>query len=308
MIVRPFLQIFSKRIFVVFVCLCPLVASSATEDAIFEKRSSVVMRMIGHEVLISAGDRDSRILPIEQIDCRLKIPFENEFAVDPATLVSIVNRVMTQTRLASNYIVEVEQCESKQVVHSFQMSSTMDPTQVPCSGRLLPKDCYSLFITLMDEPPAFATNNTTRTDGNLAGSLSAPDQAFSFKLVFLMVALFILISLIPFYFRQQKTVETDPNLFLIGASLFDKKNRSLSFGNNSVELSHKEAELLALLHSAANEPIAREVILQKVWGDEGDYVGRTLDVFVSKLRKKLESDEGVRIENVRGVGYRLVVG
>ena len=52
----------------------------------------------------------------------------------------------------------------------------------------------------------------------------------------------------------------------------------------------------------------REKILATVWGDEGDYVGRTLDVFVSKLRKKLEADANVRIVNIRGVGYRLVLG
>jgi len=48
--------------------------------------------------------------------------------------------------------------------------------------------------------------------------------------------------------------------------------------------------------------------LANVWGDQGDYVGRTLDVFISKLRKKLEADTNVRIVNIRGVGYKLVLG
>ena len=93
---------------------------------------------------------------------------------------------------------------------------------------------------------------------------------------------------------------------MIGASKFDQKNRALSFENNSVELSNKEAELLYLLCTAANTPVAREVILQNVWGDEGDYVGRTLDVYISKLRKKLEADTSVKIVNIRGIGYKLV--
>jgi DNA-binding response OmpR family regulator len=82
---------------------------------------------------------------------------------------------------------------------------------------------------------------------------------------------------------------------------------ALSFEDKSVELSSKEAELLSLLHNFANAPLEREVILQKVWGDEGDYVGRTLDVFISKLRKKLEADANVKIVNIRGVGYKLVM-
>jgi DNA-binding response OmpR family regulator len=54
-------------------------------------------------------------------------------------------------------------------------------------------------------------------------------------------------------------------------------------------------------------PVERDEILNKVWGDDGDYVGRTLDVFISKLRKKLEADACVKIVNIRGVGYKLVV-
>ena len=55
-----------------------------------------------------------------------------------------------------------------------------------------------------------------------------------------------------------------------------------------------------------NTTVERDVILNMVWGDEGDYVGRTLDVFISKLRKKLEADSSVKIVNIRGVGYKLV--
>jgi DNA-binding response OmpR family regulator len=65
--------------------------------------------------------------------------------------------------------------------------------------------------------------------------------------------------------------------------------------------------LLLLLHESANTTVAREVILNRVWGDNGNYVGRTLDVFISKLRKKLEADSGVKIVNTRGVGYKLLI-
>ena len=82
---------------------------------------------------------------------------------------------------------------------------------------------------------------------------------------------------------------------------------TLSTGQKTLELSNKETELLTLLHSHANEPMERSVLLEKVWGDEGNYVGRTLDVFISKLRKKLEADPSVKIVNIRGVGYKLIV-
>ena len=117
-----------------------------------------------------------------------------------------------------------------------------------------------------------------------------------------------LIAFIPFYYFRVKNNENDnPDLIAIGASRFDKKNMALSIADKRIELSHKEADLLSLLHSSANNPIDREVILKQVWGDQGHYVGRTLDVFISKLRKKLEADSTVKIVNIRGVGYKLVM-
>ena len=62
----------------------------------------------------------------------------------------------------------------------------------------------------------------------------------------------------------------------------------------SIELSSKETDLLFLLFSNENTTLEREHILNVVWGDEGDYVGRTLDGFISKLRKKLEADASVK--------------
>jgi DNA-binding response OmpR family regulator len=82
---------------------------------------------------------------------------------------------------------------------------------------------------------------------------------------------------------------------------------NLSFEDKIIELTSKEADLLFLLYSAANNTLERKVILNTVWGDEGDYVGRTLDVFISKLRKKLEADSNLKIVNIHGVGYKFVM-
>ncbi|MBT8195742.1 MAG: winged helix-turn-helix domain-containing protein, partial [Bacteroidia bacterium] len=69
----------------------------------------------------------------------------------------------------------------------------------------------------------------------------------------------------------------------------------------------KEADLLLLLYNSANTTVERETILIRVWGNDGDYVGRIMDVFISKLRKKLEADTSVKIVNIRGIGYKLVM-
>ncbi|MBL6447968.1 winged helix-turn-helix transcriptional regulator [Fulvivirga sp. 29W222] len=83
---------------------------------------------------------------------------------------------------------------------------------------------------------------------------------------------------------------------------------TLSHKYKTTELSGKEADLLYLLYSSENQTLKREYILKVVWGDEGDYVGRTLDVFISKLRKKLVADTSLKIINIRGIGYKFVIG
>ena len=107
--------------------------------------------------------------------------------------------------------------------------------------------------------------------------------------------------------KRNAPTEIDPNLIVLGQYRFDKRNAELILDQQRTKLTSKEADLLMVLYNAANTTIEREVILQRVWGDEGDYVGRTLDVFISKLRKKLEADPTVKIANARGVGYKLVV-
>ena len=302
--------------------MLPVIGNSNTEEVISEKRIGVAMRMIGHEVLLCLGDSESRIMPIEKIDEHYKIPFEFEFGFDPDDIISIIEGVIRKTKIATNYLVEVEQCETKGVVHSFEIGNAGYSDWTACGGRILPEDCYSLLITILDGMPPIANIHATESDSSsininfpseelsTAGSsliASETKELSLFKSAFLIIPFLFLVGFIGYFIKKKNPEDIDPNLILIGASQFDKRNMTLSFGNNSVELSHKEAELLSLLHTAANEPIEREVILQKVWGDEGDYVGRTLDVFISKLRKKLEADASVKIVNIRGVGYKLVM-
>ena len=79
------------------------------------------------------------------------------------------------------------------------------------------------------------------------------------------------------------------------------------FNNKKTELTGKETALLMLLYTNVNLVVEKDRILKDVWGDEGDYVGRTLDVYISKLRKKLEADPRLKIVNIRGIGYKFIV-
>ncbi len=301
MMFRIFDQSYQKLLLLFSACILPVTAIIATEDVIAEKRTGVAMRMIGHEVLMCVDDYESRIMPIEKVDDHYKISFEFDFGFDPEDIISIVESVMTETKISSNYLVEVERCENNAVVHSFEVGNAVYASLKACGGRILPKDCYNLLITLLDgtKPVEKSPDVMYLTSPNAAKSKS-------FESALLMVPLVILIGFIGYFITKKKPVDLDPNLIWVGASLFDKRNMTLSFGNKSIDLSNKEAELLTLLHKSANTPVERATILQRVWGDDGDYIGRTLDVFISKLRKKLEADESLKIVNIRGIGYKLV--
>ena len=275
------------------------------KEEIEEKEIAVAMRMIGHEVLLGLGDCDSRVLPIEKLDNQYRIPFEREFEFDPGEMVTIIDRVLADTRIAPKYLVEVEQFETKEIVHSFIEDNIANSSMIPCVGRHLPKDRYALLVTLLEGDEA--------TDQALMASTNDPSQQNTgtkesslFRTLLVILPILLFVGLMGYMNRRRNTDQSDPNLISIGASLFDQRNMALTFQDHKTELSNKEAALLSLLHTSANIPVERQVLLHRVWGDEGDYVGRTLDVFISKLRKKLEADASVRIVNIRGVGYKLV--
>lgn len=109
--------------------------------------------------------------------------------------------------------------------------------------------------------------------------------------------------------RSQNEVSNDDILeseFHIGAYHFDVTNYYLKGPETEKKLTKKEAEILKLLCKKMNTVIPKDLILNSVWGEDNYFVGRSLDVFISKLRKYLSDDERVQIENVHGVGLKLV--
>jgi two-component system, OmpR family, response regulator len=93
----------------------------------------------------------------------------------------------------------------------------------------------------------------------------------------------------------------------IGNLVCDFGNQQVRSGTNIIELTNKEAKLLKLFCANVNNVIPRDTIQKAIWEDEGYFVGRSMDVFISRLRKLLKDDPSVSIQNVHGVGYKLQV-
>ena len=103
--------------------------------------------------------------------------------------------------------------------------------------------------------------------------------------------------------KLQKTAE----ILKIGDYTFNFPKQILQFKNEThVQLTHREAHLLFHLIKNKNAVLDRSVILNKLWGNDDFFSARSMDVFISKLRKKLSKDENIQIINVRGFGYKLI--
>ncbi len=105
--------------------------------------------------------------------------------------------------------------------------------------------------------------------------------------------------------RELQTGTKD--IFEIGKFVFNAKLRTLTFGEDEKKLSPKEAQLLELLALNSNELISREMALKKIWGADDYFTARSMDVYITKLRKFLSEDPRLNIKNIHGAGFQLII-
>ena len=116
----------------------------------------------------------------------------------------------------------------------------------------------------------------------------------------------LLLKIDVFLKRKYITNAIETNTYTIGNYNFDYKNLELTGPNFHKTLTQKEADLLKLLWTNKNQVLKRGEILIKVWGEDDYFLGRSMDVFISRLRKYLENDDRIKIENVHGVGFKMI--
>lgn len=257
-----------------------------------EQHLQVALRDIGHRLLWYAGDSVSRVLPIEKIsELQYEISFQNTFAFEPEILVQLTQERLKETLPGAQYVVSVMDCSTEAVFFAFEINNRTDSALVPCGGRTQPKGCYRIHIEFLGKP--------------------TPDFAWGY------FALLVPIGLLGFWtLRKRRKTPDDtappadgPQGIAVGTLQFFPEKNKLYGGGAWVELSEKETKLLSLFLETPNQTVARAHLMKVLWEDEGTIViGRNLDVLVSKLRKKLQADEQIKITNVHAKGYKLVQG
>ena len=167
-------------------------------------------------------------------------------------------------------------------------------------GFSLGKDIRKINLTI---PIIYATAKGMMEDKTQAFELGGDDYITKpFRVEELLLRINALLK------RAAKDKEEEiADKFEIGDYFFDYTSQIISFKGQQQKLSTKEAELLRLLCLKKNDVLTREEALVKIWHDDNYFTGRSMDVFLSKLRKYLKEDPNVEIVNVHGKGYKLLV-
>jgi DNA-binding response OmpR family regulator len=106
---------------------------------------------------------------------------------------------------------------------------------------------------------------------------------------------------------ESRTMETSRNIYEIGKLNFDYNRQILKTPEDEQKLTSKESELLKMLCDNVNQVLDRSMALKKIWNDDSYFNARSMDVYVTKLRKYLKADPNIELINVHGVGFKMVV-
>jgi hypothetical protein len=272
-----------------FISLICVAFSMADSDDFDIARREVLLRRIGHEILLQSGDSTSRVLPVKKIaGNEYQISFENAFTFQPESLVNTTQRLLAKDPLASDYVVNVLNCANASVAYGYAISKNKKDDIVACIGRRQPIACY--MINIKFKP----TGIITAQNGYLLGSLT----------VLAFVGFIFLRSVKP---RKALPDSQHTGIFILGSMSFDAETRKLMINGKTIDLTRTETRVLRIFALSPNEAIERSRLQKEIWEDEGVIVGRSLDMFISKLRKKLEFDPNIKIAVIRGKGYKLEI-
>jgi DNA-binding winged helix-turn-helix (wHTH) protein len=249
----------------------------------------VALRDVGHKILLINQDSTSLVKPVLELENqKYQLSFQESVSIHPDSLVNIIKSSFQKSDLPKYYLTEVTQCKDGEVAYSYEMKEDVDKDIVPCGGRELHKDCYIVSVRFTQ-------------------SINSKNSSLNY-LFYMLIAAILALSFLLYNYRKKNSVKNNNEDYAsIGSFQFYPEQNKLVKQAEEISLSKKECELLAIFASQPNQIVKREDLMKQVWEDNGVIVGRSLDTYISKLRKKLQTDKSIKLTNVHGVGYKLEV-
>ncbi len=264
----------------------------------FNERVNLALRQTGHHLLILMDDHSSAIPPVKQLaENEFELRLESNFAYD--TLGVLLTNAFASFGIDESYQIAVKNCQTDELILGFNDQAFLSGTAT-CMGREQWSDCNNISVTF-PHLDSFGAG-----DKWLQIALGALSILLLLRLLFMRKKEEDIRKAVS---RDHATIKQDDGISVleIGNSQLDLNNQIFRQGTLQKELTFREAKLFHFFATHSNQLLQREQILDEVWGDEGVIVGRSLDVFVSRLRKVIADDISLKIKTVHGVGYRLEV-
>lgn len=292
--------------------------STPVQDRQASERINLALRRTTHLLLKLAGDSTSKIAPVKQSDDNSYI-VRLEYAFNYDSLPTFLQSSFDFYDIKEKYDVAVRDCSYAELILGYSSADFQQNKNVPCVGRTREAGCLNFSVTFRDPSvqTAFFPYFWLCLGGLL--TLTMGTAAYLFypfsqeKRPIFQVFQGISPNNSPNI--SQDSVPSTPThlavktnearLIHIGQTVFDTHKQTLLMGNNEQKLTFQEAQLLQLFCEHKNELLERAFILKAVWGDDGVLITRSVDVFVSRLRKLLKADESLKIVNVHNRGYRF---
>ncbi len=276
--------------FIGLVALILLGYQSDVPENHFDERVKIALRDAGNQLLLVNQDSTSLVKPILSLgDYRYELSFGTDLYVEPNELVQFINKSMATAKLPSDYITEVRECATREVAYSFQNSQNAIDTIVPCGGRDLPLSCYTIQVIFTKPQYEVIAYNHYPIYSLLLVGVIGMGFVYQFKA------------------KGANSTSEEDIYITLGNFKFYIEQQQLLHADSVIPLTQKECELLQIFSAQPNTIVKREFLIKTVWEDQGVFVGRSLDTYISKLRKKLARDPQIMLVNVHGVGYKLEV-
>jgi DNA-binding winged helix-turn-helix (wHTH) protein len=258
----------------------------------FAEKVNLALRRTAHRLLKSSGDSTSQIEPVKTFnESTFVVRLNKNFKYD--NLPQLLEESFKLHQIEDNYDVSVLNCKDGELELGYNYLDFKKDKDVACVGRKQDKNCYDLKVTFREK----SIQNTSKS-------------LWLIPLWGLFLGGFI------YWKRKNLEEKNEPKTITetelsekinFGNSSLNFSNQILNSGNIQHNLTYREAKLLKLFVDNSNQLLERDFIMKAIWEDEGITVGRSLDVFVSRLRKMLQADENVQIVTSHGVGYKLQV-
>lgn len=283
-------QMKSTYLFILLFQLCTCLPGHSQSEMMDEERVNLALRRTADLLLRASGDSTSRIPPIEHPAAMTwRIILHQSFEYD--ALPEILQSSLARYDISLTYQVTVKNCQDQSIALGFSKKDIIQDTTVACQGRAEPEGCH--FIEIIFQEPAQTKAWWTGT------------------------GLLVLLTLVTssgalMWYRKKSTSPSamppqDEDWIGFGKSRLNSTALLLECNGVSEKLTYREAKLLRLFATQTNQLLERDYILREVWGEEGIQVSRSVDMFISRLRKKLANDAGISIVAIHGVGYRMEI-